>query len=517
MALQKFKSVPLSEIGFLDCIKEKFPNFYESIQWVKFYFWKDSKREWRIAVINTPFNYEIRNHLYHLREEITILSGWYPLVQGARAPLDELPKLTKEPIERYLDIGLIKEFRAINYTDKYGSSFEIKGTKGSLILDFGLKYEYQARNRILAGFLTHFHNDHSDGVIQFIKLNQRPIIMSKGTFAYLYQYYCGKPERTLLSLFSRIISSEKMFVVKSGARISTFPVYHCPGSIGLSYLDEKGRAIIYPGDICLANAFNNFIKKTVDIINLKSGEKTVIVLDASMVQRKDQEISIDDNPSRILNQTSNALKTRNVFIVTTEGESMVYTYLLAFENLIRDGIRTPILVPQYLLIHLYVLWDSILKVHGRFKDPVLKSGKNAISLNFAETQQLYPINSKTLSSIPHDKPQLVFSDLSFLESYPEICKRIPNSDIILVGALALREDIPDIILKQKPRQILRVASSDWSFHSNENDLEKICRYCTDRNIRIYLFHNYSKRIKNFIKKYNLPLGKIYCGDKKIIF
>jgi hypothetical protein len=75
--LSKFNGTPLSEEGFLDLLMERYPSYYRSLQWVKFFYWTDSKRSWRLAVVNTAFDYKIRKEFYDSREEITLLSGWY--------------------------------------------------------------------------------------------------------------------------------------------------------------------------------------------------------------------------------------------------------------------------------------------------------------------------------------------------------------------------------------------------------------------------------------------------------
>jgi hypothetical protein len=389
--------------------------------------------------------------------------------------------------------------------------------KGSIVLDFGLRYCGPKASRFNAGILSHFHSDHSGGVFGFMKANQKPVYMSKGTFAYLYRVFSGTPEQTLLSIFSRIVSVSADILMRDGSRISIFPVYHCPGAIGISYSDENRNRLVYMGDFCLSNAFRDFRHNAIKIVAPIIGGKTSVALDAAMVKRKSQQISTCDTPRKVLADSAAALGSRNVFIITPEGESMVYTYISAYQTAISVGIRTPVLVPQSLFVQLYVLWDSILKAGGKFKDPVLKSGVSAISLNFAESQQLYPINACSLSSIPMSVPTLVFAELATFNAYPELGKRIPKSDVILAGALALREDIPEQVLKQRPRQILRVASPDWSFHSNEDDLAEFCRICADHNHDFYLFHNYQARIRSFIRDFAIPPNKAHYGTRSIVF
>lgn len=80
----------------------------------------------------------------------------------------------------------------------------------------------------------------------------------------------------------------------------------------------------------------------------------------------------------------------------------------------------------------------------------------------------------------------------------------------LAGTLALRNDIPTEITTAKPRSIVRIASEDWVFHSNEKDLVDFINLLTQNDINVVLFHNYTNNLRRFIKSSNLDSQRVFA-------
>ena len=113
---------------------------------------------------------------------------------------------------------------------------------------------------------------------------------------------------------------------------------------------------------------------------------------------------------------------------------------------------------------------------------------------------MYPLS--TLGKISKDDNVIAFITPVDITKNHLLEDRIKKADIFLAGTLALRSDIPEELVKAKPRSIIRVASPDWSFHSSEADLKEFINILSSNGIKTILFHNYSKVLKKFLKNNN---------------
>ena len=136
-------------------------------------------------------------------------------------------------------------------------------------------------------------------------------------------------------------------------------------------------------------------------------------------------------------------------------------------------------------------------------DPIVDSVVGKSLSNFVETHRLYPLRDEVLAKIPDGEGTIIFCDPADISNLDLLRHRMRNGDVVLSGTMALRANVPPDILAARPRSILRVASPDWSFHSDESDLVSFIRRLSCRGVRVLLFHNYTKRLRRFVRDNDL--------------
>ena len=133
-------------------------------------------------------------------------------------------------------------------------------------------------------------------------------------------------------------------------------------------------------------------------------------------------------------------------------------------------------------------------------DPVALSLFGRTHSTCFESQRVYPLSVTT--EIPPKEPVIVFAALADLTGSDILSPRLHRSDVILIGTLALRDLLPQELAEARPRQILRVASPDWSFYSTEEDVESFVRTLISDQMEVVLFHNSPKTVHRFIKRFD---------------
>jgi hypothetical protein len=521
IAFREYHGQPCSAAGFLDYVASEHPELYRGVEWITFRHWQDKDVEWRIALVNTVPNWIIRSALYKIRIEITKATGWYPLIQGSRAKLSALPAPLKswnaKLLQNSLDLGKIRSLKRVTLHDEDGSAFQLQGECGSLLIDTGLRDPLPTQPDAKAVFLSHFHSDHAGGISSILKQTRIPILMSGHSFVQLSVVLKSQNCESLLSRRSRIFPVGTIMNLPSGAVTRFFPTFHCPGSTGLLYRDPLGKTIIYPGDICLRNSYSDYRKELEILLREAAGAQVTLLLDGTMLERTNQEIPADDTVGSLLDGAIQGISKRNTAFVCDQPETMVYSYLLAFDCFVKAKCRPPILISPVFLQHLRVFWRRVLlEEHGAVADPVLRSlGKHNYQ-NFAESQQLYPLEESVLATLPDQERCVLFVESRDLTSVKGIAKRLKNANVILLGTLGLRDESLNDVHLAHPRMILRAAGPNWSFHSSQEDVAALCQYCSTQGIRVVLFHNFENRLRRFIQTNGFDTNKVLSIGKESI-
>lgn len=516
-ALQKVKIQPALEEEYLEYIEKEVPDIYEMIEWVRFhnFTWKEkgSKKRafnnfnFRLAVTYTKPLPEIRDKLFEIREKVTCDTGWYPLVMGSRALISKpkyrimQKKLRIMPRFKNIDtfIGKLKSIRDISNCHE-SNCFLLNGTEGSILFDTGFGINYNGIENLKTVFLSHFHKDHTYGIWDLIEKKQVPIVLSEVTLTYLLSLKIINLEAKKTLLEQACVLESPNTKIDSNCSINTIPVFHAPGSYGYIYNDKNECSVIYLGDVCLNNGFYNFSEQIAKIIlNLDSRNKWVI-LDASMVGKSDLSICDEDTPKLLLQEISSDVSKRNVLFISSSPEMLIYSYIYSFLITRTSELKIKLVLNDDLFDLVKTLWGSFILKDRGYVDLYVKAvlGKN--KSDFVESFRVYPLS--TLGKISKDDNVIAFITPVDITKNHLLEDRIKKADIFLAGTLALRSDIPEELVKAKPRSIIRVASPDWSFHSSEADLKEFINILSSNGIKTILFHNYSKVLKKFLKNNN---------------
>lgn len=532
-ALLKVDKDPFTEEQYLDFIKEKYPRIYDSLECVRFYdfTWQRENKKvpyrgfrFRLAVTYIRPYPEIRDLLFEMREYVTKNTGWYPLVQGSLAKISQpnyiylrhRHKINNTFVGFDTDIGKLLKIVDVSNNDGVNSLL-LEGMNGSILFDTGFGVNMTNIDGIRAVCLSHFHKDHSFGLWEILNDIKGPVVLSETSLTYLISLSgVGLEQKKLLLEKALVIESPK-FELKKSESFRCFPVFHAPGSYGFLHKSSNINSVYYLGDICLKNGFYNCFDEIISTIEEDDSENKYVVLDAAMVGKSDFSISDEDEPRKLLEEIASGVNKRNIIFISSSPEMLIYSYILAFsitrESKERAAVKLVLNNNLYYLIK--TLWNSVILKSKDNIDPFIFSVIGKSRSNFVESQRVYPMSS--LDNISNDENTIIFVTANDLVSNDSLKSRMYKSDVILAGTLAIREDIPVEVTQAKPRSILRVASSDWSFHSDEHELSEFIKRLSCNNIKTVLFHNYPKTLRKFIKKYGLDSSLVStCSKEGII-
>lgn len=503
---------PVSEEQFLDLIRDEYPRYYAQIEWVKFHqfagYGKQRDVFYRLAVVNLQPDPVVRETFFQDREEITRRTGWYPLIQGSRAkfydtPYRDVERAARERAEASLPpLGTLRRLMPIAASDDEGNSFLVTGDQGTILLDCGMR-GHTVPEDVSTIFLSHFHRDHAGGVWLQIDEKDVPMILSQASLNYLCSIH-HIPEATRRRLAARsFYPSEARALERSdGVAMDIFPVFHCPGAYGIRLEDKEGTALTYFGDLCLKNGFRDFTDEAFRIIT-KSGKSRWVVLDATLAGRRERAIDDERSLKSVVARMTQQQQGKSLIFVSDRPETLLYSYLQAFALTTTAPRSIKLFIAPELYRVLRVLWKPIIFNDLEESDPVVRATVGKSLINFAETQRLYPLFENILARVPLTDPCIIFASPGDITRISALRRRVQSSDMVLSGTLAVREGIPAELLNAQPASLLRIASSDWSFHSDEVSLADFIRKLTAQQVRVVLFHNYPDRLERFIHTYQL--------------
>jgi len=502
-ALSKEHAAACDIKEFFDYLERRYGKDTLYIQYVTFYdytFHEKNKR-YHIAYIYTAPSLKIRDLIFDERDEITIDTGWYPMVSGARA---NFTKIKNSNSNKYWDeinhkpphVQLGKPMSIRNAAcDISSTALLLKCENGSILLDTGFEVEKDIIEEINFIVISHFHRDHTGGLYGFLSQREVPVILSGITLKYLLNLKSVKStdkERLIKNavLIERLCKSSHI-----KETLEFFNSYHCPGAYGLKYKYEQS-CFTYPGDFCLINGFYDFSDNFYSLINDPDNKDTSIVTDCALVPKHDFSITDKDFEKIAENILSND---RNQIFVSKGVELLFNIYIRLFRMAVDEHKDWLFIVNDdlfYLLQNVLRTWILPVYKGDLFVEHVIgKSG-----MNYAETQRLYTMSSvEQFSNYCSKRLMLLLSleDLNALNCSIDTC----DMDIHLTGPLALAKNINEIIGEFSFNSIDKLSSPDWSFHSDREAIKQIISSSRNPQNRFILFHAYPKDIKKFIREF----------------
>lgn len=300
-----------SQKQVIDYILKNHSLYVSNIEKIKFYriIDKATKDPLHFILIWCNYSIEAREELFAQSDQITTVTGWYPLITGHRVfhhqrQLIDLidiglkKAMNKSDIEKFPGIG--KLMKIVNFSKGNGTSILLKTTTSDLVLDAGLPEDELRFDELQPMaqkwlFISHSHKDHTGGIIQFLK-NKKYVIainpVSIELFLNAITNFENLDDYLSLNFFNRLAPmwyrSEYRF--NDGSSIETIPTYHFPGSTGYLFKFSDGETLFYSGDLNVSVSYLNtnpgFVEENGSSFDLGRQFVDYGIIEASFVGRK---------------------------------------------------------------------------------------------------------------------------------------------------------------------------------------------------------------------------------------
>jgi glyoxylase-like metal-dependent hydrolase (beta-lactamase superfamily II) len=471
-------------------LSEMFPDHASLIQRIRFVDFRHKDEHdfhYTIAVIWMDSNPVFRQKIYEDAERVVTRTGWYPLPQGERigsrlAFADLRSSWEETPHELPFKATRICGFESAA-KEGGGTAIRVLTDGDSILLDCALPGNLRLcpSDRVL--LLSHSHRDHSGNLPQVISTGAT-VLLSSGTLGVLRAIGMA-PEALEYRQLLRIYGGRQ---TKLGALIVTpFTVPHSPGSVGYR-IEDCSHVLIFPGDVSLRTARHDFLPCLEK--QMPTGKKNVLFLDATMAGRTHGAGFL--NPA---DGVIEALRTeKNVFIMSGDAEQLLYAYVDLFSKIkgspeFRDTVS--FVCPEKLRRIFELVHSDFIKRNGENLDQFILQQYRRTFSAWAESRWLFWLEG--MPSLSTGTPKTLW----FVT--PERCKQLSSlsGSCFLVGRFAGAQNREDNVGTVK-----HLDTSAWTLHSNEAELLNARRLAS--KAKLVLFHNFTSRLKKFIKLHNFP-------------
>jgi len=517
----------------VEYILREFPEFSDSITKIKFYkiIDKDLGMLLRFFLVWCDFNLEAREVLFESSEKITASSGWYPVITGCRvfhhdrSLLDFVDNglrraMNKSNIEKLPGLGELLDI--IKFSKGSGSSILLRTTIYDLLLDTGMPDDELNVSSLRSNlrkwiFISHNHQDHTGGLRSFVKDKDFVISMSPISLELYLNVMADVADLNLLlprHFFYRLAPMWYRSVYKfaDGSSVETVPTYHCPGSMGFIFTFSNGKTLFYSGDINVSESYltEKVRSSEFEIPGFDLGRSHIDygIIDASFVGRKIG--SIAGSPQDLIDAIENSIITRrNHLLLTQPTDYGYFLFLHLYDTMIAKSTRRVdirLFIDGQILKQLEIIeWRMKRKQLGSLDNALIEFLKRRKT--FAESVRVYNFNVNTeenLINMNERKLNAVFildeqriNDQEYISNTVLRLMEEPGLDISRVGKAATK---PTTSERSLDRNIAGYDDSFWLLHTNEELLGNYLIAGKQTYRELYLFHNFKKRLKNFIKQ-----------------
>ena len=470
------------------------------IRFIDFVYRQDGFR-YRIAVCWTADDPSLRDALYDGAKEFAQASGWYLLPQGTR--LGSLAKERKRRAAATPSVipslpGQLQTLEAATRPED-GCSVRLRLDQGaSILLDTGLpgRLAREAKDSLI--LITHAHADHTGGLTTG-RCGDAPAIMSEVTADLLL----AGGHLNQDDLENRVVLTRPgtELTIGPGLRLETFAVPHLPGAIGWTVSDAQS-AVIFTGDICLTTARHSFLPRLRELALLQHPKKVTVMLDATMAGRR---AGASGSPAaRQLTDSQHG----EVVVLAGSGEHLLYAYLDLFHEIQQSDARhsASFIVsssarPLFELLHAAFIGRRVNEL-----DPFILGQYGTTMSSWGESRWLFWADR--MRSVPTNRK------LWFL-TYRDLHAGIGPESAFAVS-IGRDDTGEDLGVNARWSMTEGIDTTAWTLHSNEHSLVEACNTLQDIGCRVVLFHNFSGRMKKFVRDQSLtaePLsGSIALTD-----
>lgn len=467
----------------LQQILEENANGLSHIRFIDFIH-KSDDFHYRIAVCWTSDSDELRDLLYHQAELIASECGWYPLPQGSR--LNSMQKSRRRPRGAALNIlpTLSGEMRSVQAAVKPedGCSVRVSLSSGdSILLDSGLPSRLNVESTDKLLLLSHSHADHSGGLTTG-RCHGLPVMMSPTTCEILNSY--GHLSIDQVQSTTVLFNSGEQHRLGESLYVEAFAVPHLPGSVGWTISDRQ-TSLIFTGDICLRTARHSFIEPLAERCAASPERRVTVLLDATMAGRIAGATDVQA-AKKVVN-----LGDDEIVVSADSGEHLLYAYLDLFHEVQKSKNRHTVsfIVSGTTRKFFEMLHSAFIGRRRDELDPFILGQYGSAMSSWGESRWLFWADR--MIRIPHGR-RIWFLTKQEVERGigPEFAK------VMSIG----RDDVSHLA-GHRPnwKSVDDVDTTPWTLHSNEATIKEACLALEGVGAKVVLFHNFSSRIKKFIR------------------
>jgi len=376
----------MSQNEFLDYILSGYGEILASIQKVKFYVYEYKGDVLHFAILWVSDNALARDELFEKGPEITLSTGWYPLITGSRIRRkaqaadvyirESLRKCANRTrFENLFNLGTPISIEKAY--DGAGNAILLKTTKWNMLFDTGtdpkkLRLDKLDENKKTIVLLSHAHSDHTGGLIKIIRKKGFFIIATEMTVDVIlnrYDHLYGLKNILPRNFFYRFFPARYNCVYNftSGGNLSLFFSSHYLGSAMILLTFPNGKRLFYTGDFSISPIFGESVKAQL----MKSSSRfwrvaenhiDVAVIDAALASQDKPSTSI--SKEKLMERIDSIVeKNGSVILLTKPQDYGLFLYIDLFTRYLIGSKkrRMPIYVDPILKRQLNTL-DKYLKL-----------------------------------------------------------------------------------------------------------------------------------------------------------
>lgn len=540
----------MSQIEFLDYLKLNYKELATSIQKVKFYTYKYKKDILHFAILWISDNALARDKLFERGPEITIKTGWYPLVTGSRIGRkaqaadiyirESLRKCANRTrFENLFNLGSpISIEKAYNGA---GNAILLKTTKWNILFDVGtepkkLRLDKLDETKKTIVILSHAHTDHAGGLTNIIRDRNFFIIATEITLDLIlnrYDHLFGLKNILPTNFFYRFFPAryDCVYNFASGGNLSFFFSSHYPGSAMILLTFSDGKRLFYSGDFSTSPIFGEsakmqLIEPSSRFWRIAENHIDIAIIDAALASQDKSLASISKDE---LLERIDSILDRNgsvIFFVNPQDVGL-FLYLDLFSRYIIGSKkqRIPIYVDpiikrqlntldKYLKLKwIHALWPNLQEILRKRVTP-------------CESVWLFEMNDAWAKNFERHK--ITRRSSIFILDYNQVAKNnygnpntlsqlIFNSDLICtIGKIASRSQIKEInknkIIKIRKLNInftgdvLILNDSSWMPHCTHKELEEVIQCFRKKVKMVTLFHSNINYLEKLGREISVKIG-----------
>jgi hypothetical protein len=520
------RQAPLPPKDVVRYVVATFPDLVGAIRKLKFYEVPETGMTLRFFILWCDFVATARERYFELGDQITRDTGWYPMVTGNRVfhhtrPLVDYvdaglrKAMNKSRIQALPGLGRFESISALSSGE--GTSVLLRSSTYDLVLDAGmdadqLDLEALDPRRRKWLFLSHSHRDHSGGIAPFIRDRQFVISSTPMTLRLWLRAISGSadldeylPEHFFYRFASVWYRSQYVFA--DGSALETYPTYHFPGSAGFRFTFSDRSTVFYSGDMNVAATYLTPTKgghQPLQGLGLGVPPTDVAILDGAFVGRTIGSLAKDE--IEILDAVQDGLRQgRNQVLLCPPNDYGLFLFLHLYEALISSvrKVDTRLFLDPAILQQLEILeWSLKRKRVGELDDALM--GFFARRSTLAESVRVYDASVNTGPNLREYKRRGVqvvailddrrFGSEGYLADDGMSLLSGPDTEVSLVGkggtvaGLISGEGSP-------PRRLF--TGGNWLLHTPEDILSSHLLLNPRAFRRVYIFHNFARRIERF--------------------